>query len=102
MKETGSCKAQRETGCTARTGSQPVSRLKGIGEKTEKLFEKVGVCSLEDLLHYYPRDYDRFEQPRIFGGRSVRKICERTADRDGGNFGYDGKAAACLVSYALS
>ena len=38
MKETGSCKAQRETGCTARTGSQPVSRLKGIGEKTEKLF----------------------------------------------------------------
>ena len=52
MKETGSCKAQRETGCTARTGSQPVSRLKGIGEKTEKLFEKVGVCSLEDLLPY--------------------------------------------------
>mgnify|MGYP005789595255 FL=1 len=74
MKETGSCKAQRETGCTARTGSQPVSRLKGIGEKTEKLFEKVGVCSLEDLLHYYPRDYDRFEQPQPIGALKEDQI----------------------------
>ncbi len=37
--------------------------LKGIGEKTEKLFEKVGVGSLNQLLHYYPREYDSFEQP---------------------------------------
>ncbi|MDO4489789.1 MAG: ATP-dependent DNA helicase RecG [Lachnospiraceae bacterium] len=37
--------------------------LKGIGEKTEKLFERVGVSSLNQLLHYYPREYDSFEKP---------------------------------------
>ncbi len=36
--------------------------LKGIGEKTEKLFEKVGVGSLNQLLHYYPREYDSYEK----------------------------------------
>lgn len=36
--------------------------LKGIGEKTEKLFERVGVGSLNQLLHYYPREYDSFEK----------------------------------------
>lgn len=36
--------------------------LKGIGEKTEKLFERVGVSSLNQLLHYYPREYDSFEK----------------------------------------
>ncbi|MCQ2500890.1 MAG: ATP-dependent DNA helicase RecG, partial [Lachnospiraceae bacterium] len=36
--------------------------LKGIGEKTEKLFERVGVGTLNQLLHYYPREYDSFEK----------------------------------------
>ncbi len=40
-----------------------VSSLKGIGEKTEKLFKKVGVGSLNQLLHYYPRAYDVYEEP---------------------------------------
>lgn len=37
--------------------------LKGIGEKTEKLFAKLGITTLQQLLHYYPRDYDCFEHP---------------------------------------
>ncbi len=36
--------------------------LKGIGEKTEKLFERVGVGTLNQLLHYYPREYDSYEK----------------------------------------
>ena len=36
---------------------QPVHSLKGIGEKTGKLFEKLGVLSIDDLLAYYPRAY---------------------------------------------
>ena len=32
-----------------------ISTLKGIGEKTEKLFLKLGVATVDDLLHYYPR-----------------------------------------------
>lgn len=37
--------------------------LKGVGEKTEQLFFKLGVYDTEDLLHYYPRNYDAFEAP---------------------------------------
>ena len=37
-----------------------VSSLKGIGEKMEKLFEKVGVTDLNQLLHFYPRAYDSY------------------------------------------
>ncbi|MEG0812790.1 MAG: ATP-dependent DNA helicase RecG [Clostridium sp.] len=37
--------------------------IKGIGEKTAKLFKKLGVETTEDLLHDYPRAYDRFENP---------------------------------------
>ena len=37
--------------------------LKGIGEKTEKLFERAGIGDLNQLLHYYPRDYDAYEMP---------------------------------------
>ena len=32
-----------------------ISELKGIGEKTEKLFQKMGVYTIGDLLRYYPR-----------------------------------------------
>ncbi|MCI5648668.1 MAG: ATP-dependent DNA helicase RecG [Fusicatenibacter sp.] len=43
--------------------TEPLTSLKGIGEKTEKLFAKVGVHNLQQLLHYYPRDYDSYESP---------------------------------------
>ena len=32
--------------------------IKGIGEKSEKLFLKLGVTTVEELLAYYPREYD--------------------------------------------
>ena len=38
--------------------TEPLTTLKGIAEKTEKLFAKVGIYNLQQLLHYYPRDYD--------------------------------------------
>lgn len=37
--------------------------LKGVGEKTEKLFGKMGVHSQEDLLFYFPRTYEFFGSP---------------------------------------
>lgn len=37
--------------------------IKGIGEKTEKLFQKLGICTTGQLLRYYPRDYDSYEIP---------------------------------------
>lgn len=37
--------------------------IKGIGEKTEKLFLKLGIRDTDELLEYYPRNYDIYEQP---------------------------------------
>lgn len=37
--------------------------LKGVGEKTEKLFQKIGITTAEELLRYYPRTYDIYEEP---------------------------------------
>lgn len=41
----------------------PIREIKGIGEKTEKLFQKMGVYTAGDLLRYYPRTYDIYEAP---------------------------------------
>jgi len=41
----------------------PLTDLKGIGEKTEKVFGKAGIASIGALLSYYPRTYERFEMP---------------------------------------
>lgn len=49
------------------SGHQPVSALKGIGEKTGKLFEKLGVITIDDLISYYPRAYDTYEEPVPIG-----------------------------------
>ena len=40
-----------------------VGTIKGVGEKTEKLFEKIGVYTVDDLIHYYPRGYEIFGEP---------------------------------------
>lgn len=37
--------------------------LKGIGEKTCQAFARAGICSLGDLVCYFPRAYDTFEEP---------------------------------------
>lgn len=51
-----------------------LNNLKGIGEKTEKLFYKAGVEKVNDLLRYYPRYYDVFEEPVL-----IRDLeCDRT------------------------
>lgn len=43
---------------------QNIIAVKGIGEKTAKLFQKIGVETVEELLHYYPRAYDEFKEPQ--------------------------------------
>ena len=41
----------------------PLRELKGVGDKTEKLFQKIGITTAEELLRYYPRTYDIYEEP---------------------------------------
>ena len=40
-----------------------VTTLKGVGEKTGKLFAKAGIFTIGDLIRHYPRNYDIFEEP---------------------------------------
>ncbi len=40
-----------------------ITQLKGVGKKTAELFLKLGIVTIGDLLHAYPRDYDSYEPP---------------------------------------
>ncbi|MCR5737035.1 MAG: ATP-dependent DNA helicase RecG [Eubacterium sp.] len=40
-----------------------LSDLSGIGKKTEQVFKRAGIERVEDLVSYYPRYYDTFEEP---------------------------------------
>ena len=71
--------------------STSLRTLKGVGEKTEKLFAKIGVTDMESLLSYYPRNYDAYEEPveirSLEEGAvvaiSVAVICESGAESSG-------------------
>lgn len=40
-----------------------ITALKGIGEKTARLFAKLNIMTTEELVQYYPRDYEQFKEP---------------------------------------
>ena len=40
-----------------------LKQLDGIGPKTAQLLGAMGIHTLEDLLHYYPADYELFQPP---------------------------------------
>ena len=42
---------------------EPITALKGIGEKTAALFAKLQILTIADLLADYPREYQIYEEP---------------------------------------
>ena len=42
-------------------GTDSVRCIKGVGEKAEKLYAKLGIRTVEDLLSHYPRSYDVYQ-----------------------------------------
>lgn len=40
-----------------------ITALKGIGDKTAGLFHKLNITTAEELVRYYPRDYEYFSEP---------------------------------------
>lgn len=40
-----------------------ITGLKGVGEKTAKLFHRLGIYTTKDLLYYFPRDYQQYKAP---------------------------------------
>ncbi len=55
-----------------------ITSLKGVGEKTAQLFEKLDITTTDDLLTYYPRDYEYFSDPVTLERAATDEI---TADR---------------------
>ncbi len=51
-----------------------IRELKGIGEKTEKLFQKLHIDNVGELLRYYPRTYEIYEQPIPIGQVEEGKV----------------------------
>lgn len=47
-----------------------IREIKGIGAKTEEMFQKAGVYTIRDILLYFPRDYERFPEP-VSAGEAV-------------------------------
>ncbi len=41
---------------------ESIGVIKGVGEKTEKLFAKMNVFTVGELLEHYPRNYDSYEE----------------------------------------
>ncbi len=55
--------------------NENITELKGIGDKTAKLFNKCGVFTCGDMITYYPRGYDRFDAPVNACDLKVGCIC---------------------------
>ena len=47
--------------------SDSIMVVKGIGEKTAKLFSKKKIANIDDLLKYYPKAYQEFKDPVCIG-----------------------------------
>ena len=40
-----------------------VTKINGIGEKTQKTLRRIGIETVQDLLEHYPRGYEEFGMP---------------------------------------
>lgn len=54
---------------------QGIGAIKGVGEKTEKLFRHVGVKTVGDLIRYYPRGFEIFEDPVPISEAAEGRVC---------------------------
>ena len=53
----------------------PIIEIKGIGEKTRKLFAKIGVETAGDLLACCPRDYELYKEPVLVAQTQPGQVC---------------------------
>lgn len=53
----------------------PVIDVKGVGEKTQKLFQKLNINTVGELLRSYPRDYEIFGDPVKITGAVPGEVC---------------------------
>lgn len=51
-----------------------ITALKGIGEKTAQLFAKLNIMTTEELVQYYPRDYEQFKEPVLLQEAELEEL----------------------------
>lgn len=68
-----------------------IKEVKGIGEKTASILNRLSIYTAEDLIHLYPRDYDVYERP-VF----VKDI---TTENEGRMIAVDGVIASGVQLY---
>lgn len=44
---------------------QPVTEVRGIGQKQSQLLAKLGIHTIEDMLYYFPRRYDDYSELKL-------------------------------------
>ena len=52
-----------------------IIQIKGVGEKTARLFYKLDVKNVGELLRNYPRDYEMFSAPLSIGDAVSGELC---------------------------
>lgn len=55
--------------------SDSILTIHGIGEKTAKYFEKLGVFTIADLVHFFPRSYTSYPDIRPIASLSNEQTC---------------------------
>ena len=55
--------------------SERISSIKGIGEKTEQMFLRLGIRTVGDLIRYYPRGFEIYEDPVSIGEIQEGRTC---------------------------
>lgn len=56
-----------------------IKEIKGIGDKTATMFSKVGINTVEDLISYYPRDYELFKSPQLISDITYAQVGQNVA-----------------------
>lgn len=68
-----------------------ITELKGIGEKTAELLNRLSVYTVDNLVGFYPRDYDVYEKP-VF----IRDITDELENK---NIAIDGMVVKSVEMY---
>lgn len=52
-----------------------ITTIKGVGEKSAALFRKLHIETVQDLLFFFPRDYETFSEPAPIAQTDVGQVC---------------------------
>lgn len=52
-----------------------ITTIKGVGEKSATLFRKLHIETVRDLLFFFPRDYETFEEPVFISEAQAGELC---------------------------